>query len=139
MLWVLNHQKLLSCGCHSWLCHRLGICSWEKPASLWPQELRKVKTGAVLPTAGFPVFAGWRPFRLLGSRCVQETGSFVVRGCWDVPGALCVPCAWLSQGLDLCMMAVSGPLSFLLFSVACLEAMPLPCINKNHFIPFAWS
>lgn len=41
--------------------------------------------------------------------------------------------------LDLCMMAVSGPLSFLLFSLACFEAMPLPCINKNHIIPFAWS
>lgn len=27
MLWVLNHQKLLSCGCHSWLCSRLGISS----------------------------------------------------------------------------------------------------------------
>lgn len=37
------------------------------------------------------------------------------------------------------MMAVSGPLSFLLFSLACFEAMPLSCINKDHIIPFAWS
>lgn len=34
MLGVLNHQKLLSCVCHSWLCSRLGISSWNESASL---------------------------------------------------------------------------------------------------------
>lgn len=38
MMWVLNHQKLLSCGCHSWLCSRLGIFYWDEPASLGSQE-----------------------------------------------------------------------------------------------------
>lgn len=56
---------------------------------------------------------------------------FLVLCVCPVPGCL--------EVLDVCMMAVSGPLSFLLFSLACFEAMPLPCINKNHIIPFAWS
>lgn len=56
---------------------------------------------------------------------------FLVLCVCPVPGCLRV--------LDLCMMTVSDPLSFPLFFLACLEATPLPCINKNHIIPFAWS
>lgn len=52
---------------------------------------------------------------------------------------LVLVCALCLRILGLCMMAVSGPLSFLLFPLACFEAMPLPCINKNHIIPFARS
>lgn len=98
MLWVLNHQKLLSCGCHSWLCSRLGISSWEEPASLWLQELGRQELVLLSALQTSQVFAGWRTSRLQGSRCLQEVGTSVVRRCWDAPSTLCVPYAWLSWG-----------------------------------------
>lgn len=88
MLWVHNHQKLLSRGCHSWLCSKLGISSWEETASLWAQELGRQELVLFSPLQTSQVSAGWRPSRL--------QSSSVVTRCWDAPGALCVPCAWLS-------------------------------------------
>lgn len=79
------------------------------------------------PSGCWAVGVCWREAALLSG----GDGMFLVLCVCPVPGCLGV--------LGVCVMAVSGSLSFLLFSLACFEAMPLPCINKNHIIPFAWS
>lgn len=62
ILWVFSHQKLLSCGGHSWLCYKFGVSSWEKSASLWFQELGRQELVLFSPLQTSQ--AGWRPSRL---------------------------------------------------------------------------